>query len=557
MSSSSTAVEAKYRATAELLRRQKKCEREAAIIKVALLPWMIEHRPYLIPERRFDLRNHPYLEAVYQSCDQEVVLYKAGQMGISEYLISYALHACDQRAATVLYIFPTDTHVSDFSAARLGPAIEASEYLQSIIIDGTGVDGKRGSDKVTLKRIRDRFMYFRGGSVSKDGRSPSLKSVDADILIFDELDEIDPRAPGIARKRLGHSQIGEIRYASTPTYPGVGIHVEWLKSDQREWFIRCPHCGKQQNPTIQHLVLDYDALGRPKAWHGQAAGKPFLSCDRCGKPLDLAMPGEWVAQAESDLVGFHITKLIAPLSDLGEIIKNLSSTDETSRKEAFNQDLALPYTPRGGSLDDAILDTCRREYAHGPQAEVTCYMGVDVGKVLHVVCRAAPDGEKGERKQLYAGVVATFEELGRLIERYRPRTVVIDALPETHKVRELRTEFRRNQIWIAYYGAQKVGSKKEDSIAWDRREFTATIDRTRLMDETMARFQDNVNTLPGDARSIKEYYSQLKAPVRVIEKDAAGIEVARYVETGADHFAHAENYCTAASMCPVGLGWAR
>jgi hypothetical protein len=42
----------------------------------------------------------------------------------------------------------------------------------------------------------------------------------------------------------------------------------------------------------------------------------------------------------------------------------------------------------------------------------------------------------------------------------------------------------------------------------------------------------------------------MKAPVRVIEKRPNGERVARYVESGEDHYAHAENYCEAARNAP-------
>jgi len=218
--------------------------------EMGLLTWTIVRRARLKPGVSFDLVRHPYLVALYGERAREVVVYKAGQMGASEYAISYALHAADERAATVLYVFPTDTHVSDFSAARIGPAIEASAYLDSIVVEGGAAGGRRGADRVTLKRVRDRFVYLRGAKVSRDGKAAQLKAVDADVLVLDEVDEMDSRAPTIAEKRLGHSEIGETRWVSTPSYPGVGIHAKWQESDQREWMVRCEHCGEWQPLTI-------------------------------------------------------------------------------------------------------------------------------------------------------------------------------------------------------------------------------------------------------------------------------------------------------------------
>ena len=527
-----------------------------------LLPWVIIRRPLLKPGARFDLLRHPYLKAIFQTRERVVVIYKASQMGASEYGISYALHAADERQATVLYVFPTDTHVSDFSSARIGPAIEASLYLGRIVVDGgTGmeVQGRklRGADRVTLKRVRNRFLYLRGAQVKPDGKAPQLKSVDADVLVLDEVDEMDPRAPTIAEKRLGHSLLAEQRWISTPTYSGVGIHAKWLESDQREWHVRCEHCGERQPMTINMVVVDWDQLGRPTRWNesdkGGDKGKPYpyAACRKCGKELDRLGVGEWVATFPGrEIAGFHLTKLFSAQRDLMDVITSLDTVDETKRREAFNQELGVPYTPRGGQLTDEVLDDCRRTYAHGPARGEKTVMGVDVGKLLHVIIRGPQDAETGERPQRFAGEVESFDEVGRIMRTFNVERAVVDALPETRKAREFQADFKPGIVWLAYYVTQKTGSRKAEPEQWDAAQGVVNLDRTRTLDETFARFYVHENTLPGYARDISDYYDHLRAPVRVLEDGPGGEKVAIYVEGGPDHLAHAENYCTIASKSP-------
>jgi hypothetical protein len=133
--------------------------------------------------------------------------------------------------------------------------------------------------------------------------------------------------------------------------------------------------------------------------------------------------------------------------------------------------------------------------------------------------------------------------------QYHVKRAVIDALPETRKARELQSALRGIQIWLAYYVQLKTGSKNVESEAWDIDKSVVNLDRTRTMDQMYARFFDGKNTLPGFARDVQNYYDQMKAPVRVLE-DNNGEKIARYIETGADHFAHAENYCAVASKSP-------
>lgn len=517
-----------------------------------LYAWTLDHRAFLAEEKPLNFKSHPYLVALYQLDAQRVVISKAAQLGVSEYAVSYAIHAADQRKANVLYIFPSERTISDFSAARIAPAIEASSYLQAIVSDRIG--GRKGVDQTQLKRIRNRYLYLRGGMVKPDGRAPQLKSIDADVLIMDEFDEMDPRAPSIASKRLGHSRIAEERLISTPSYPGMGVHAKFLESDQRHWFVTCPHCGKRQTMTMQQVISQFDALERPVTWHGMSEGRAFVACGQCGGELDRLGPGEWVAAYPGrPLVGFHMNKLFSPHTNLDELVVNLQSTDETKRKEAYNQDWGLPYKPKGGGLDDDILNACIRDYGPGPVAGERCVMGVDVGKVLHVVIRAGtPHPESGERPLRYAGEVAGFDDVGQLMRRYRVKNCVIDANPETREVRRFQATQRKGTVWLCYYSMGHQGMKTEEPLKWNDEDGRVDADRTRMMDETVSRFMEQANTLPANARSLPNYYDQLKAPVRLtMERGQTGIEVARYVETGADHFFHADNYCTISSMRPT------
>lgn len=523
-----------------------------------LLTWAIVHRANLKDGVPFDLGCHPFLADIYAETAPELVIYKASQMGASEFGISYALHACDERRATVMYIFPTDTHVSDFSTARIGPAIEASPYLESIITDPPPEPGRRKkkTDRVTLKRVRDRYLYLRGAAVKTDGNAPQLKSIDADVLILDEVDEMDARAPAIAAKRLGHSLIKETRWISTPTYPGIGIHAQWLRSDQREWVVHCPHCGRAQPLTIQHIVTEWDGLERPVAWHGQAEQRAWAACEHCQRELDRLADGEWVARYPGrDVAGYHLTKLFSHTTPLLAVVQALDTVDETKRREAFNQDLGEPYTPRGGRLTETLLDACRRDYAHGPVPHERTVAGVDVGSLLNVVIRSARLDSNGARPQRYAGTVQDFAELGRLLRRYRVQTCVIDALPETRKCRELQADFRPGEVWLAYFVSQKTGLKTEDSKQVDDTEYVVNLDRTRTLDEMLAGVLDAAQgdgglTLPAHARDIRDYYAQLVNQVRVLETQPNGNQVAVYRELGPDHYSLAEAYCHVAAGMP-------
>ena len=508
--------------------------------KLDLLTWSILRRNQLKPGVPFDLPGHLYLAELYEQRHRRTVVKKAGQMGVSELAVSAALWTCDVREGTVLYIFPTATAVSDFSSARIGPAIEASPYLGQLVTSVTS-EGRRGADRVGLKRVRDRFLYLRGAQIDKEGRAAQLKSVDADFVILDELDEMDSRAPAIAEKRLGHSLLDEMLYISTPTFPNRGIDAEYQRSDQRQWFIPCPHCGHKQVLTIAHVVQEWDELKRPVMWHGRGENRAYCACEKCGQELDRLAQGEWVpAHPGREFAGYHLSKLFFGRGNLYHIVQNLQELDETKRREAFNQDLGETFTPAGGKLTAEELDGCVREYALKRIASERPVMGVDIGAVHHVIIRGAPD-EEGERPLRLARQVVNFEEIGQLINEYKVASCVIDARPETTKVRELQASFRKGVIWLADY----TELADESPVKWDKERGRVLIDRTRLLDATYSRFRLQQNTLPANGRGLRDYYAQLQAPTRM-EPD--GRNRIHYVEDGPDHYAHAENYATAASL---------
>lgn len=534
------------------LQQRHRGEKQAAL---GLLAWTQRYRALLNPTTVFDLERHKYLAGVYECQAAERAIMKPGQSGISEYAVSYALHALDQRRMNVLYMLPTVGDISDFSQMRIGPALEASAYLAGLVVDGHET-GKKGTDRVRLKRLRGNFLVLRGaqvrtGQAGERRGASQIKAVPADAVVFDEFDEMPPGVEALGEKRLGHSETKEQIFLSTPTFPGVGIHVKWLQSDQRLWFVPCPHCGERQEVTIGDVVTEWDDLERPAHWHGEGEGRAWPACRRCGRELDRLAAGEWVATYPGrELAGFSFNKLVTAQNDPLAVVMALRTTDPYKRQEAFNQDLGQPYRPRGGGLTETELDGARRTYGHGPvSGERGCVMGVDVGRFLHVVIRGPVDTETGERPQRWAGVVAGFEEAGRLMRRFRVRTCVMDALPETRKAREFQEGQDRGRVWLAYYG--EAVDRRAEMAHWKDEEGAVTLDRTRMFDEVFASMQDGGWTLPGDIRAVADYYPHLQAPVRVLERSAVrGVTVARYVETGPDHFAHAELYALAATMAP-------
>lgn len=539
-------AELAYEAKAEELER-----RAFAASPLPFLAWTERHRTLLAPGHPFSLANKPYLAALYAETHADVVVEKAAQTGASELLVGWSLYHLDQ-GHHVLYVLPTEDDVSDFSASRIGPAIEASPYLSRRVVTGA----ERGADRVTLKRIGSAFLFLRGGKVKSgpatggEERAGQLKSMRADCTVMDEYDEIDARADAFVEQRMAASSIRLRRRVSTPTYAGSGIHPLYAASDQMTWHVRCSSCGQLQPLTLANLVREADDLERPVAWNKDSHGAPCLCCAKCSSVLDRTAPGEWIAAHPSrSLRGYHLSRLFVADRPLQEIIDGLRETDDSKRKQTYNQALGLPYSARGSkALTDEILDGCRREYGPGPKAG-GAFCGIDVGRVLHVVIRGSDWSLRAAFDH------PNFDaDLTDILRAHGVVVTTVDANPETREARAFQAA-ERHPVWLAYY-VQGKSDANEEPMSWEDDRLSdkwgsVKADRTRAMDGALALFHVGAKHEPGgatlpanfSAQNFPDYYAHLKAPQRVKVKDASGNEVAVYQQTGADHYAHAETYC--------------
>ena len=138
----------------------------------------------------FSFDGHEYLRAIYDDTAPHVVLSKAAQIGGTTWSILRSIHACAM-GLNVVYYFPTRTDVIDFSKSRVGPLLADNPLLAKLM---------RDTDTAGLKKIGDAHLYLRGMQ-----STVGMKSVPADMIVFDELDEATPEAKALARERLAHS----------------------------------------------------------------------------------------------------------------------------------------------------------------------------------------------------------------------------------------------------------------------------------------------------------------------------------------------------------------
>lgn len=501
------------------------------------LTWALAAR--LIDDAPFSLDRHAPLRQLYADQSRRIVVTKPAQVGVSEWAISRTCWTLAHGATywqtglsglNVAYVFPTGEALGDFSKERL-----------------SGLQWRDGQslftayDDVTFKQAGQSYLYLRSA------RSESaLLSFRADVLILDEYDRMDPKAIHLARKRLRASPVRREIDISTPTVPGIGIHAEYLASDQQVWEVQCGTCRAwHELDFFRDVHVAGASYAVWKHWQIGQIQDVTVACPTCHRAIDPCGPGRWIArQPDVALRGYQIPALSFPTIDLAELVTNALSDDPTVITEFYRSDLGLPYEPAGSRVTDVMLAQLDTDVSAGPWRQTT--MGVDVGSRYHYrIDSTGPDGMRAIRAM---GSVRQWSDLDALMQTYAVRLCVVDAMPEQHGAQDWAHKHRGKVLRALYpEGITEL-------FRVDEHDGEIRINRTMAMDGVYAAIAGATEHWPAAVVHDPEVRAHLQAPVRVEFIDRHGQLRAQWVHTRPDHGFHASVYAMVAyAALPVPL----
>ncbi|MGH9895353.1 MAG: hypothetical protein ACREA0_25890, partial [bacterium] len=265
----------------------------------------------------------------------------------------------------------------------------------------------------------------------------------------------------------------------------------------------------------------------------------YRACPKCGAELDLSA-GEWVADFPGRPIhGYRISQLFSSKVDPGEILREYRTTRYPDR--FYNLKIGIPWADLERRLDImSVLSLCGDEPMLEKATDGSVYtMGVDTGKLLHVVILRAEDedGDGGHQRLVYLGECHDFAELDDLMRRFSIHKCVIDGLPETHATRGFAKR-HRGQVFLNFFNDNQRGSTN-----WNRDELKVEVNRTEALDGSRAAIRDKKVVLPRRVPLVELFAKHMTADAKVLEEDEdTGAQRYRYVRTGEDHFSLAFTY---------------
>lgn len=284
---------------------------------------------------------------------RRIVFMSGAQLGKTEAgnnWIGYCIH---QAPGPFLAVQPTTELAKRLSQQRIEPLIEESPELRDIVMPARARDS---GNTVLAKK-------FAGGQLVLTGANSAvgLRSMPARWLFLDEVDaypgdvegEGDPVALAEARTRtFGHRR--KVFMVSTPTIKGLSrIEREFESSDQRRYFVPCPHCGATQWLRFERL-----------RWEKGQPGTAEYICEACEQAIaeyhktGMLATGEWrptAPCADRHVIGFHISGLYSPVGWLSweQIAREWEAAqgNDALLKAAKNTLLGESWQERGEAPD--------------------------------------------------------------------------------------------------------------------------------------------------------------------------------------------------------------
>lgn len=243
----------------------------------------------------------------------EVLAVICSQIGKTEGAIGNVVgYHIDHDPGPMLVIMPTLELAEAWSKDRLAPMLRDTPRLRNKVKD------PRARDSGSTIRHRT----FRGGHLTIAGaNSPaSLASRPIRFLLCDEIDRY-PLSAGAEGSPL---KLAETRtrafwnakrvYITSPGNKGACLSWEiWERSDQREYFVACHACEREQ-------ILDWKQVKWARNERGDHDPKTArYECEHCGASWSDAQRwaavkrGRWIATKPfTGCAGFHVNALAAP-----------------------------------------------------------------------------------------------------------------------------------------------------------------------------------------------------------------------------------------------------
>jgi len=505
-----------------------------------ILEWIQKNKIRTNKGLPIEFRDHGFLLDYVKDTHNRIVVRKCTQVGASFSTNVKMLHLGSQEPLTTIYTLPTSSEAKNFVLTKFDPMVERSPGLLKMV--EKVVLRERILYNSVVKRIGPSYYFFRGSWTTW-----GAQSIDADVLVVDELDFQKPDVRQMWEERTEGSASQDIIYwIGYPSVPNFGIEDLYEHSDKRMWFIECGHCHKRQ-------VLEFpDSV--------DMVNEVYV-CKFCRGILtdDMRRKGIWKAtQPGRPIHGYWINKLMAPWIPASKIMDRFR---KDTPKKFHNYTLGLPYVSKETELSDQVIQRAMIEEAEysliQSSGDVRVVCGIDQGDIFHMLVAIVTPSKI---------VVTAAEQLKdetSLLERlkyYNPDMVIMDMFPNRHTAKKMCTEYGPQRFFMAKERNWTDVSKQRNYWNMNRATSEIGIERTESLDamieyimKGVIKFRRTIPRLTATDRQDPGVMQQLKNLVPDTQERHGRMRRV-FKAVGPEHYGHALNFIVTAAHI-VYPGW--
>lgn len=298
-------------------------------------------------------------------CDQrirKITLAKSAQIGGSTILANCIMYAIAEDPGPILYVTSTGENGRSWSEREFIPRVTSCEAMAELMPD----------DENDFKKLE---IHFKTGTFRIVG-SNSAANLASRPIRYDFNDEVDkwpqenkeeaPSLDLVEVRVVSYEHTSKVFNISTPTLEGGAIWQDYLKGDQRKFFVPCPHCQREQELIFERIKWPEnckdDSTGE---WDRERVEQEaWYECEneRCehrkisqDSQRSMVKKGKWRAtnlNAPKDHISAHISALYSPKFTWGKLARLFLAKKDTpgGLHDFYNSYLGLPWHNRAASI---------------------------------------------------------------------------------------------------------------------------------------------------------------------------------------------------------------
>lgn len=476
--------------------------------------------------QKYDIKNEAglpiefvhrgFLWDIYNDFSPLLVCLKPPQIGMTVLMIIKSFYTAKKKEKDIIYTLPTQGDVQDMAGGKINRLVAQNPILKTWIKD---------HDTVEQKSVGHNIIHYRGSFTSK-----SAMMVSSDLNIHDELDASDQGVIEQYETRLQAKAGGWRWYFSHPSVSDYGVDKYWQQSDQKHWFITCPHCKKE------HFLEWPKSIDQDKR---------IYICKHCEGSLsdrDREV-GRWVPKygkkwqqengIEKPFSGYWVSQLMCSWISADKILKDFA---EKPADYFYNYVLGLPYSGGDTKLTQQNLFQNLTGTATAALDSERVVMGVDTGLKLDYVIGSHRLG------LFYQGEANTYEELDAHMRRWPKMIVVMDAGGDLIGSRQFQERWT-GRVFLCYFGEDR---KDNELIRWGEDEKFGQViaDRNRTIQLVVDEFRTKRIPLQGSETDWWEYWMDWSnlSRIKIFDPKTNQPKGIKWIRNGRDHRALATVY---------------